>query len=97
MNLLKWLESWYLSQCDGNWEHSYGLIISTLDNPGWSVLINLFETDFENKQFESLILERTEDDWIHCSVKDGLFEGFGGPTNLEEIICIFKDWVEELS
>lgn len=94
MNLIKWLEGWYLSQCDGDWEQSYGLKIDTLDNPGWSVRISLLETDLENKQFKNLILERTEHDWIHCRLKEGSFEGFGGPSNLEEIISTFKNWVE---
>ncbi|MBA2941972.1 immunity 53 family protein [Paenibacillus sp. CGMCC 1.16610] len=94
MNLIEWLEDWYLSQCDGDWEHCYGLKIETLDNPGWSVKINLQETTLENKSFESLVNERTEHDWIHCRLKEGYFEGFGGPKNLGEILLIFKDWVE---
>ncbi|WP_203237204.1 Imm53 family immunity protein [Streptomyces gilvosporeus] len=31
------LTAWYTSQCDGGWEHEYGIRIETLDNPGWSV------------------------------------------------------------
>jgi hypothetical protein len=94
LSLIRWLQDWYLSKCDGDWEHSYGLSIATLDNPGWSVSISLLGTGLENKQFEALVLERTENDWIHCRLKDGSFEGFGGPSNLEELICTFKDWVE---
>jgi hypothetical protein len=71
LNIIEWLEDWYLSQCNGDWEHSYyGLKISTLDNPGWSVKINLQETILENKSFESLVKERTEHDWIHCRLKE---------------------------
>jgi hypothetical protein len=29
------LSTWYQSQCDERWEHSFGLKIETLDNPGW--------------------------------------------------------------
>lgn len=39
-NLITQLQNWYKSQCDGIWEHEYGLDISTLDNPGWRVHIN---------------------------------------------------------
>lgn len=28
---LIWLQSWYLSNCDGEWEHGYGVAIDTLD------------------------------------------------------------------
>ncbi|MFJ5673999.1 Imm53 family immunity protein [Streptomyces sp. NPDC093097] len=33
------LTAWYTCQCDGDWEHEYGIRIETLGNPGWSVEI----------------------------------------------------------
>lgn len=30
------LERWYAAQCNGDWEHTYGITIETLDNPGWT-------------------------------------------------------------
>lgn len=35
-NIFEWLQKWYKSQCDGDWEHEYGIKIETVDNPGWS-------------------------------------------------------------
>jgi hypothetical protein len=29
------LQVWYGAQCNGSWEHTYGIKIETLDNPGW--------------------------------------------------------------
>lgn len=92
MSTLKWLENWYFQQCDGDWEHGYGVKIDTLDNPGWSVKINLEGTELEDKSFNTLELEKTEEDWIHCRIKEGWFEGFGGAFNLEDILSVFKDW-----
>jgi len=80
LSLIKWLESWYLSQCNGEWEHSYGIKIDTLDNPGWSISISLLGTELEHKPFDALEQERSENDWLNCRLKDGSFEGFGGPT-----------------
>lgn len=97
LNLLDWIQRWYSQQCDGDWEHSYGIKIDTLDNPGWSVRINVFETILEDKEFNLLKIERNENDWIHCRVKSGCFEGFGGVYNLEEILTLFKDWAIENS
>ncbi|EHQ90113.1 hypothetical protein DesyoDRAFT_3073 [Desulfosporosinus youngiae DSM 17734] len=94
MNLLKWLEDWYYSNCDGDWEHLYGVTISTLDNPGWTIKIELLETFMETKQFQAIKHFRTEEDWIDCKVTNGVFTGCGGPRNLEEIIRIFYKWVE---
>lgn len=93
---LKWLETWYKNHCDGLWEHSYGIIIDTLDNPGWGIRINLVGTEVANKDFKPVKIERTESDWVHCSVKNHIFQGAGGPENLEEILEIFKSWVTNL-
>lgn len=95
MEVLKWLEKWYLSNCDGDWEHGYGIRIETLDNPGWAVRINLEDTLLEDKPFENVDYERTDKDWVHCKLKDGWYEGFGGACNLEEILNIFKLWATQ--
>ena len=47
--LFKELQDWYQQECDGNWEHQYGIKIDTLDNHGWYVAIDLVETSLENK------------------------------------------------
>ncbi len=43
-DVLAELQRWYLAQCNDDWEHSYGVTIETLDNPGWSVHIDLADT-----------------------------------------------------
>jgi hypothetical protein len=35
MDEIRELQQWYLAQCDGDWEHEWGVQIGTLDNPGW--------------------------------------------------------------
>lgn len=97
IELLKWLQNWYLENCDGDWEHCYGVKISTLDNPGWMVDIELTDTNLEDKKFETIDLERSESDWIYCNVTYNTFHGNGGQNNLEEILIIFKSWVEEIT
>ena len=97
MNNLQWLQKWYLNQCDGDWEHDFGIHIDTLDNPGWRIKINIACTDLEYKFFKEIEMERSDNDWIHCSIKDLMFKGFCGPENLDELIKIFRDWVENNS
>lgn len=96
MNILKWIQNWYLQNCDENWEHCYGVNISTLDNPGWMVDIDLTDTSLENKEFKVVDIERSELDWIYCNVSDNTFHGNGGSNNLEEILTVFQNWVEEI-
>jgi hypothetical protein len=94
INYLQWIERWYESQCNGDWEHTYGIKISTLDNPGWRIKISLEETEIKDKCFSTIDIERTEEDWIYCKVEELIFKGYGGSKNLEELLKTFKEWVE---
>ena len=94
MNMLEWIQKWYKSNCDGYWEHMYGVKIDTLDNPGWHVLIDLVDTPLEEKKFENIVNYIDEDNWINCMVKEGVFNGGGDLYKLEDILLIFKNWVE---
>ncbi len=92
-DIISWLENWYHSQCDGQWEHEYGVQIGTLDNPGWSLKVNLKGTPKEDATESRIKIDRDENNWIHCFVREMRFEGFGGPKNLNELLNIFKTWI----
>ncbi len=94
MNLIKWLDNWYASQCDGNWEHDYGVNIETLDNPGWSIKINLNYTNTPLDDRKWRLIELSENQWIGYKIKDGFFDAASVPKNLEILIYIFKKLVE---
>lgn len=95
MDALQELQRWYQSHCDGDWEHGHGLTIATLDNPGWSVQIDLADTPLAARAFTEVQRLEPETDWIHCRVRDGKFEGHGGPFMLEEILKTFLAWAAE--
>jgi len=88
------LERWYRSMCNGDWEHTYGITLETVDNPGWMFTVELTDTPLENKPFETIATRVDDTDWLHCAVKDRQFRGSGGIGNLERIIEIFLDWAE---
>jgi hypothetical protein len=90
--LVAGLEGWYASNCNGDWEHQLGVRIDTLDNPGWSVDIDLAETRLSGKAFDRVRDERTEHDWVHCWIEKDVFKGRGGPENLGEILGLFLRW-----
>lgn len=89
MDTIQKFQLWYNNQCDGSWEHQYGVSIDTLDNPGWVVLVDLVGTDLQTLQMEPIIEEKTEGDWLHCKIDNGKFVGNGGPLKLEAILHIF--------
>ncbi len=95
IKVLSQLEDWYLAQCDGDWEHEFGVKIDTLDNPGWSIEIDLVYTNMSDKKFNTIDQQISENNWVQCKVQDGKFHGAGGPKNLTEILKIFLGWVEK--
>ena len=101
MNSLDKLQRWYLSQCNDNWEHSYGVTIDTLDNPGWRVSIDLADTNLENAAFAKVSYGIEDDskshdaEWLVCEKKQKQFIGHGSPMKLDEIISLFLSWAEQ--
>lgn len=87
------LQEWYIAHCNGDWEHTWGIKIDTLDNPGWRVRIDLWETELENVAFEPVkIAYEHPTNWVTCVVKDGQFHGNCGPSKLEQVLEIFLEW-----
>ena len=97
MSALVGLQSWYASHCDGEWEHSFGIRIETLDNPGWWLEIDLIDTDVLHREFEPI---RRGDPlhevrWLYCRVENAKFIGTGGSHCLEEMAMVFLTWAVE--
>lgn len=67
------LQAWYAAQCDGDWEHSYGVKIGTMDNPGWSLKVDLTDTLLEDKEFAPVKTEEVAGLWLDCQVQDKKF------------------------
>ncbi len=91
------LERWYASQCDGDWEHSYGVNIETLDNPGWRIRIDLTGTRKENGSLQRQVVSRAEDDWIQYWIEKKQFQIACGPQNLSEAVDIFVQWFDSIA
>lgn len=97
MELLKKLEHWFLLHCDGDWEHSYGITIDTLDNPGWRLAVDLTDTLLEDTDFPSMQLGDSMDKknlWITCYKENNTFIGIGSIDSLEKMLSIFLDWAD---
>jgi hypothetical protein len=81
--VLERLTGWYQAQCNGDWEHQYGVRIETLDNPGWLVKIDLVGTSLEAARFRPVCRNTDDagwsnsDHWLHCHVVDRMWQGAG--------------------
>lgn len=92
MNTLIELQDWYAMQCNGEWEHDYGVRIDTLDNPGWRIEVDLTGTQLADTPFKCTANETSEHDWYDCTVENCQFVGHGGPKSLSSMIEIFLKW-----
>jgi hypothetical protein len=68
--------------------------MDTLDNPGWSVEIDLKDTGLDRAHFAPVKWDRDATDWIDCRVESHRFLGRGGASNLSDLIQVFRRWTE---
>lgn len=94
MDQLGRLTNWYAAQCDGDWEHLYGIRIDTLDNPGWLLEIDITDTPLQEKVLVPVHRGDSEMDesWLFCSVADGQFKAAGGVPDLPDMLEQFLRW-----
>jgi hypothetical protein len=96
---LEALQQWYAQQCDGDWEHRYGIHIESCDNPGWWVKIDLVGTLLQTKSFTPIVSNVDANGhpegprWLHCHIADNQWQGAGDESQLPTIICHFLSWV----
>ena len=89
------LERSYAAQCNGDWEHTYGVTLETLDNPGWYFKVELADTYLSDRAFDAIVEYRGDDKMeFRCAVKDRVFIGSCPPNRLREVISIFLRWAE---
>jgi len=87
------LARWYREQCNRDWEHQNGVRLVTIDNPGWSLDVNLADTSIAGRTVEPTRIERADDNWVFYEAKGDLFRGRCGPENLTEMLAHFLAFV----
>jgi hypothetical protein len=101
---LDWLQKWFGSNCLGDWRSTGSarvpdIEITAIYNPGWSIKIALKDTDAEGLSFDEVRVERSETDWLVCSIYEWedaggrRWEASCGPENLAETLALFRAWV----
>jgi len=86
------LQSWYIEQLNGFWEHGNGVTIESLATPGWAVTIDLAGTALEERPMQEVAAHRSAKDWVVCKVYHNRFKGEGDPQKLRMILQIFQNW-----
>ncbi|MFY1048502.1 immunity 53 family protein [Chryseobacterium sp. GP-SGM7] len=91
--MINWLQKWFNEQIDGNWEHEAVLKIETIDNPGWSLEVNLVQGSIPSTEWK--LFEVSDDNWVGYKFEDNTFHASGDPNKLSLLIGMFKELVEK--
>jgi hypothetical protein len=101
MSTLARLQGWYSSQCNGHWEHRSGISVTSTDNPGWWVKVDLSDTPLQGCAFDELG-ENVDANrfplgprWLSCRVDGNTWHGAGDETSLERVLQVFLAWAED--
>ena len=94
MQTIEWIINWFSSHCDGDWEHENQIQIYTTSNPGWTVIINLRDTQLEHLSMNQESFEKSELDWYFVSIKDKKFKASGDLQKLSFLLERFKKIAE---
>ncbi|HRI50435.1 MAG TPA: immunity 53 family protein [Pseudomonadota bacterium] len=92
--ILQWLQIWYQNECNGDWEHGFGIHITTIDNPGWHIQIGLTDTELDGLEIAYNLEERAENDWYGISIKNNKYDAAGDPNKLTFLLESFQALVE---
>jgi hypothetical protein len=85
-DLLGALGAWYAEQCDGDWEHEFGVKIETLDNPGWLIQVDLPGTGKDGATLAPALDEGVDGSWLHRSADGRVLRVACGPTDLARAV-----------
>jgi immunity protein 53 of polymorphic toxin system len=86
------LQAWYAAQCDGDWEHRFGVMIASTEASGWELRVDLAGTSLEGNELARRRSARTPDDWLELWCDGFTFRGAGGADNLDELVGAFFDF-----
>ncbi|EMN43445.1 Imm53 family immunity protein [Leptospira weilii] len=89
--MFSWLMKWYESQCDGDWEHEYGLKINTNKDQTWQVEIDIRFTELHDFELDTALEQKGTSNWYSFSIKDGRFLAEGDSKKLRTILEKFKE------
>jgi hypothetical protein len=103
MSEIEWLMTWYLSNCNDDWEHLHGVKIDTIDNPGWTLTVDLTGTALADRKFSRVDhdIKNADQDlesnspWWSCYVENFQFHAACGPKDLVSVLAIFRAWASE--
>lgn len=96
MDILNWIQDWFKSQCDGEWEKDEVIQITTLAAPGWEVEIDISKTSIANLEIKWILNEINRQDWYGVKVENQKFFAAGDTGKLIFLLDLFKQMIDKI-
>ncbi|MDB9720391.1 immunity 53 family protein [Winogradskyella sp.] len=96
MDILDWIQDWFKSQCDGDWEKDEVIQITTLATPGWEVEIDISNTSLANLEIKWILNEINRQDWYGVKVENAKFLAAGDGGKLMFLLDLFKQMIDKI-
>ncbi|MEH6763956.1 MAG: immunity 53 family protein [Aequorivita antarctica] len=96
MEIIDWIQHWFKDNCDGDWEQGEGIQITTLENPGWEVEIDISNTSIANINIEWILNENSAQDWYGVKIENQKFNASGDSGKLKFLLELFKEMIEKI-
>ncbi len=96
MEILQWIQNWLKDNCDGDWERGDGIQITTLDNPGWELEIDISNTSIANMNIGWILNEKNAQDWYGVKIENQKFTASGDSGKLLFLLELFKEMIEKI-
>jgi hypothetical protein len=96
MEILDWIQNWYKTNCDGEWEKGEVIQITNLDNPGWEVEIDISKTSVANLDLKWILNEIGKQDWYGVKIENQKFTAAGDSGKLIFLLGLFREMIEKI-
>ena len=96
MEILDWIQQWFHNNCDGTWEQGEAIQITTLDNPGWEVEIDVSNTSLATLKIPWILNENNKQDWYGVKIEDQKFTASGDAGKLKFLLGLFKETIQKI-
>ncbi|WP_282178447.1 immunity 53 family protein [Maribacter stanieri] len=96
MDILDWIQDWFKDNCDGDWEHGEVIQITTIDNPGWEVEIDISNTSIASMNLDWILNETSKQDWYGVKIADQKFTAAGDIGKLKFLLGLFKEMIDKI-
>ncbi len=96
MEILEWIQDWFKTNCDGSWEKAEVIQITTLDNPGWEVEIDISKTSIASMNLKWILNENGKQNWYGVKIENQKFTAAGDSGKLIFLLGLFRKMIEKI-